>query len=232
MSRPYLELCRLLVSELGVAGGTGPATVDGQVSELRNIVQWVAEADVYVQNRWADWDFLWDRQSGSFVPEGQSSIASLTRLASAKSNGLVLDAGGRRAYTPTLLPWEDFREQHGVLGKRSGRPTSWSIRPDGVIELSHNVPEDMYWQLDYFMRPRRMAGNNDRSPIPDHYDRIIIARAAIIYGVREDAPEIVSGYAAEYDDTMEMMEKELLSSLRPHGIAGASGIITPDWSGA
>lgn len=230
MSRSYLDLCRLLVSELGIAGGTGPASVTGQSAELRNVVQWVAEADVYVQNKWADWDFLWTQATGQFVPAGQAAIGSVTQLATAYPGGLVLDVGGR-PYRPEQLGWDDFRARYGLHPPRTGRVAAWAIRPDRSLALSHAVAADTFWTLDYYRAARRMAANNDRSPIPDRYDRIIVARAAVTYGMREDAPEIVSGYAAEYDELLEMMEHGCLMAQRGHGAASGRFAPAPDWSG-
>lgn len=231
MSRTYLDLCRLLVSELGVAGGSGPATVTGQVAELRNIVQWVAEADVYIQNLWTDWDFLWAKAENAYVPEGESTIRSISDLNLPLPDGMVLEAGSDRAYSPTYLPWPEFRQRYTLKPKRTGRVSAWAMRPDGVIELSHTMAANTYWSLEYYRKAKRMAANGDRSPIPEQFDRVIIARAAVIYGTREDAPEIVSGYAAEYDDVIEKMQNQLLTAFRAHATAGQAATPEPDWSG-
>lgn len=232
MSRSYLDLCRLLVSELGVAGGTGPATVVGQVAELRNIVQWVAEADVYIQNLWTDWDFLWAKAEGNYLPPGATSIRSITDLNLPLPDGMVLEADSPNAYSPTYMAWPEFRQRYTIKPRRAGRVAAWAMRPDGVIELSHSVSDDTYWSLEYYRKAKRMAANNDRSPIPEEFDRAIIARAAVIYGTREDAPEIVSGYAGEYDEAIESMQAQQLTALRPHGTAGQAATPAPDWSGA
>src|SRR5688572_4470889 len=54
----FLQLCQDLVSELGLAGGSGPTTVVGQAGELRNVVRWIAQANLDIENQWIDWKFL------------------------------------------------------------------------------------------------------------------------------------------------------------------------------
>lgn len=232
MSRTYLDLSRLLVSELGVAGGSGPSAVTGQTGELKNIVQWVAEADVYIQNLWDDWRFLWTHVTGQVATQGSDTIAYVTDLAEPVHDGLVLNAGLTTAYKPEWMDWAQFRSRYGTTPKRTAsRVVHWSVSPDQVIHLSHLVGADQAWSLDYYRQPVRMAANGDRSPIPEAMDRIIIARAAIIYGTREDAPEIVTGYSGEYADILERLEGKYLEGHKSHVSGSGANSPTPDWSG-
>lgn len=233
MSRPYLDLCKDLVSELGVAGGTGPSSVTGQTGELKNMVRWVAEADLYVQNLWVDWQFLWTEVSGQVVTEGNDTITYVTDLETPVINGLVMNDGLGTAYRPQYMEWDHFRARYGTKPKSlSARVARWTMRPDRVIALSNIMSADVAWRLEYYKRPAKLTTNVSRSPIPERFERIILARAAIMYGTREDAPEILTGYAAEYADTLEKMETFFVPNQKPHGTGNGASMPEPDWSGA
>lgn len=234
MSRAYLDLCRDLVSELGVAGGSGPAAVKNQSGELANMVRWVAESDIYVQNLWSDWSFLWTKAIGSQVDTGTSTITSITNLGTEVEDGLILHANhAASAYRPKWLRWPEFRREYGTRAKTAvSSPAAWTVRPDGVIELSHNTTAATPWSLEYYKQPVRLVENGDLSLIPNRFERIIVARAAIMYGVREDAPEIVSGFTAEYADTLDKMESFLLPGQRSHRRSQQNeGLPQPDFLG-
>lgn len=232
MSRDYLTLCRDLVAELGVAGGTGPAATTGQVGELGNIVRWVAESDLYVQNLWTDWQFLWVKASGSRLANGEAEIGSVTSLETEVEDGLILHSGTAKAYRPKWLSWPDFRERYDTRPReKSSTPAAWAVRPDNVIVLSETVTGSTPWTLEYYRIPTRLAANGDLSLLPTRFERIILARAAIMYGVREDAPEIVTGFASEYSDTLEKMESFYLPGFRNHRRAQSSGVPEPDFLG-
>jgi|SRR3990167_11091827 len=231
MSREYLTLCRDLVAELGVAGGSGPSSTVSQVGELGNMVRWVAEADLYVQNLWLDWKFLWARASGQLLLANTDTI-TVADLETEVENGLILKSGTAAAYRPQFLAWPRFRERYDTIVRTaSSTPAVWTVRPDNVIVLSELVSADTPWTLEYYRTPARLSANGDLSAIPVRFERIILARAAIIYGVREDAPEIVTGFAAEYADTLEKMESFYLPGFRNSRRAQSDGKPQPDFLG-
>ncbi len=206
MSRTYLDLCKAIVSELGIAGGTGPSAVTGQRTELKNIVDWVADADLYVQNLWSNWNFLWTEASGT-VTAGESEIITLTNMRSEIEDGLLFDPGTNGAYRPKYMPWRAFKVQYETKPKRTARrPDHWSRTPAGIIKLSQKTASNLDFSMDYHALPTRMSANGSISPIPTPYDRIILCRAKLIYSEREDAPEITAGASAEYLDILEKLE--------------------------
>lgn len=224
MSRSFLDLCKATVAELGVAGGTGPSSVTGQVKELGRIVQWVGDADLYVQGLWHDWNFLWAQASGTATAD---TIMTPADFKAEIDNGLVLNTGLASAYRPTWMDWREFDIKFETTPKStSSRPFSWSVRPDNSIRLSAILSASQDYTLNYFRLPQRMTGNTSVSPIPDMYDRIIIARAKIIYAEREDAPEVMAGSSAEYQDLLEKLESLYLPSAR-HVRTQRAGVFTP-----
>lgn len=232
-SRTYLELCRALVAELGIAGGSGPSAVTGQTGELDNVTRWIAEADLYIQNLWLDWKFLWTAgPTAQTIAAGASTIATVTDLRTEIEDGLILFAGSTQAYRPLWMEWPDFRLQFGTRPKNTqSKPAHWTVRPDGVIELSSIVAANTAWTLEYQRQPVRMTSNTSTSPIPAAYDRLIMSRAAIMYGTREDAPEIQTGMAAEYDDLLEKLESACLPGQKYNRRAQNRGQPEPDFLG-
>ena len=230
MTRPYIELCRDLVAELGVAGGSGPASVEDQRGELKNIVRWVAESDVYVQNLWTDWNFLWTFNTGNFLLPGASTIPTIVDFNHPVENGLVLFSDTPSPHRPKWMEWDDFRMAYGASPVQSQvRPSAWTQRPDGLLVLSQRtMAAETHWTIEYHRTPARMMINTDISPLPIQFERIILARAAIMYGTREDAPELISGYGAEYADTLSKLEGSCLPNQRPH-VRARTVLAQPNW---
>lgn len=232
MSRNYLDLCRAFVAELGIAGGTGPSSVVGQSSELGNVVRWIAEADLSIINEWTDWKFMWTSGPvGQQITTGADTITTITDLGTEIEDGLVLTVANK-GYRPEWIPFEQFRLAFRTNTKVTlARPTHWTVRPDGVIELSHRAASPIPWSMEYFKKPTRMTANASLSPIPDHIDRIILSRAALMYGGREDAPEIQLAMGAEYDDLLAKMEAQYLAGQRNHRRSRNGGRPQPDITG-
>ena len=56
----YLTLCQNMARDIGIPG-SGPSSVSStSLSEEENsVVRYVKEADLDIQRRWFDWNFLW-----------------------------------------------------------------------------------------------------------------------------------------------------------------------------
>lgn len=221
-ARNYLELVQAIVAELGVRGGTGPTTVVGQTGEYGNLCTWIADADLYIQNLWLNWNFLWTQQTGQDIANGTDYLPvpsdADTRVRSVDMRdrgGLILYPGTSSAYQPTpVFDWRTFRDSWNLRAKTSlARPSQWAIAPDGTIYLSHKVNDDVDFTLDFWQWPNRLIANDDESLIPETFDRIIIVKAKITYAEREDAPEIMAGAAAEYGDLLEKIEAACLPKM-------------------
>lgn len=216
-ARTYLELCRAVVSELGIQGGSGPVSVTGQSRELKNIVDWTAEADLYIQQLWTDWKFLWTTETVSVLTGLDTFALTMPLGFPDEERGLIVSRGTPSAYVVPWMAWEEFFDTYQILGKSaSPRIAHWSLDPDNVIRLSHLTSGTVSFYAQYWREPLRMVNNTDRSLIPGTYDRIIVLRAKIIYAEREDAPEIMAGSSAEYADLLEKLEAFQLPKHR-HG---------------
>jgi hypothetical protein len=204
----YLELCKDFVAEYGLSGGTGPATVANQVGELRNVTRWIADANDHVNNLWLDWKFLWREYSGTanINSATPSSPAETVRLWD--NNAFELrEAGGEWVD----LPYRTRREiRDAGRNATANRPGAITILPTNLLQF--DCPADLAYEVygQYWIQPARLAVDGDTPKIPAAYHRLIIVRAAVMYGSREDAPEIVNGAAAEWLDLKDKLEAAYL----------------------
>ena len=90
------------------------------------------------------------------------------------------------------------------------KPDSVVILPDLSLRLQ-SPPDDVYSLTgDYWKRPAKMTANGDTSPIPEEYERIIVARAKIMYAESEGAPEVLASAQIEFDDLLDKLEAKYL----------------------
>lgn len=222
MSRRFIDLCKDVVSDLGISGGAINSVAGVLNAEQLRVINWVARADLFIQNLWVDWKFLWYPDS-SVLGQAGSDVISPTlptwarNIQTIEPGTLWISPGTSTARPVRFMRWADFRAAFGRKPKSTQPiPFAFSQSPDGVLVLSHKLTNAATFALDYHVIGKRMAADNDISPIPENFDNIIVERAKIFYAERENAPEILSGSTAEYTDLLDKMQAVCL----PENTAG------------
>jgi hypothetical protein len=223
MSRTFLQLCQDVVSDLGIAGGTLGSTIGSLNQEQVRICNWVARADLYIQNLWADWQFLWYQDNAVTCAAGSNQLITVPPTWSANiqnydNTSLWINPGLANAQRIRWMPWDKFRAAYKMLPPQSAGlvPVAWSYDPDGNLWLSQNMSQLSSFSLEYWVVGQRMTNDQSVSPIPNNFDSIICERAKIIYAGRENAPEILTSASAEYVDQLDKMQAYCL----PNNTAG------------
>lgn len=202
----YLELCQGFVQELGVAGGgeNNPSAVTGQTGELLNVVNWIAAAELEINNQCLDWKYLWAEYSQALAIDDQEPTLPTGVLAPRTwiKDSFYLDRFGVNQRKLVWLDWSDYRD----IDSFPNQPQSITMKPNGVLRLDAKMTQALTLTGEYYKAPTRMSANADVSPIPAEYHRIILCRAAVIYGGREDAPEVVNHYEPEYIEILNNLE--------------------------
>jgi hypothetical protein len=215
----YRELCQEFVAQFGLSGGTGPTTVANQTGELGNVVRWIRDADLYVNNLWEDWRFLWvayagTLSAGSFVPSVPNTPSGVrVRRWNTKSVKvrLATDTSWSRL---TYMPHQHFLQTFDPDVEVSAAPTAFTVLPDNSLQF--NCPADQAYLVkgEFWRSPRALAADTDVPLMPEEYHRLILVRALVFYADREDAPELVSGALSEYPDLLEKLEASQLDGQR------------------
>lgn len=202
----YLQACQDLVSELGLAGGTGPTTVAGQRGELKNVTRWIRESFLWIDNLWGDWKYHWFQYSGSINAGSQQPTPASVPVHHWDRASLWLDSGAAQAKKLNYMAWEEYRALYFHTATSPSAPTTFTVLPDS--SLITYPPSDVLHTLrgEAWRRPLVLVNDNDQPLLPVQYHRLAIARAAIMYGNREDAPEIIGGFEAEYKDLLEKLQ--------------------------
>jgi hypothetical protein len=210
----FRELCQAYVKELGIAGGTGPSSVSNQTGELANVVRWIADAALWIDNLWRDWKYLWVEYDGTLT--GQSLMLAEAREVDRSS--LYINFGTANAANLTWQEWAQMRYTRSRPAV-TGVPCFFSVDPAGVIWLDRPVTA-LPIHVEYWKKPTKLESDLDVPDLPESYHRLILARAAIMYGNREAAPEIISGMEAEYIDLLDKLQSDQLETFRHERMSG------------
>lgn len=219
-SRSLLSLCKDVVSELGVAGGTIQSTAGLTSQELQRCVNWVIAADILIQSEWSDWNFLYFNDLGNItLAKGSQQIVTTNQFDDIDHESMVFNWGSQSplpAY-PKYMDWKHFSMVYlsRPIQTAATTPPNWSVDPSGQIWFSHFANVATAVRVAYWLPPVRMVNDTDTSAIPYKFDRCIVERAKMMYAQRENAPEILSGSTAEFGNLYE----KLMSSCLPAGRA-------------
>ena len=213
----YLVLCTDMARDIGIPG-TGPSAVDATtLSEEENaVVRYIANADLDIQSRWFNWDFLWTEATISAIAGTSTLTSSNTGFPSALGNWKLDSAvWNKSADTYQVLEymeWDKYRYEYKYGSVASDTPEVFTIKPDNNIDLYPTPDATTAISFEYFVTPTVLAADSDVSAIPPRFHKIIIARAKIYYAENEDAPEILSGALTEFEDLLDKLEADQLPS--------------------
>jgi hypothetical protein len=211
----YLQLCQDFVAELGLSGGTGPSDVTGNKGELNNVTRWIRDSSLAIDNLWLDWKYLWCRYSVA----GATIVTPITTLP-APANGVLVRLWDKNKFRFRIpgdtwqdLPYvtrEQMQQQYDPDDASPGTPAAFTIMPDNSIALSAPLDLGYDFKAEFWRRPIVLTQKTDVPLLPAEFHRIILTRAAVYYGNREDAPEIINGMEAEYMDALDKLQSDQL----------------------
>jgi|TARA_B100000902_G_scaffold79716_1_gene84395 hypothetical protein len=196
--------------DIGIPG-TGPSSVtasDLSEEELA-VVRYIKNADLDIQRRWFNWDYLWSETT--ITPSvGVSTLTSPADLGNWKLDSIVFSKATDDYQQLDFMDWEPYRLEYKLGVIDSGTPEVFSIKPDNVIDVWPTPDSTTTISTEYYRVPTELAADSDISSIPPRFHNMIIARAKIYYGENEDAPEILSGALASFEDLLDKLESDQL----------------------
>tara|TARA_S200002703_G_scaffold131436_1_gene118988 strand:+ start:2173 stop:2838 length:666 start_codon:yes stop_codon:yes gene_type:complete len=196
--------------DIGIPG-TGPSSVtasDLSEEELA-VVRYIKNADLDIQRRWFNWDYLWSETT--ITPSvGVSTLTSPANLGNWKLDSIVFSKATDDYQQLDFMDWEPYRLEYKLGVIDSGTPEVFSIKPDNVIDVWPTPDSTTTISTEYYRVPTELAADSDISSIPPRFHNMIIARAKIYYGENEDAPEILSGALASFEDLLDKLEADQL----------------------
>lgn len=219
----FLQLCQDLVKELGLAGGAGPSTVLNQRGELANVVRWIRDANLWVESEWKTWKFLHTDYSGviqvdSRVPTAPN-VPTGVLVKKWDRDSIVINSGSLNAKPLRFEEWSTFRKLRmmGSAFLTVDEPVIFTVKPDGTL-LVYPTANATYPIIgEFWRRPKALELDADVPLMPEEFHRLIMATAAIKYGNREDAPEIISGMEGEHVSLLEQLKNDQLEGFEANG---------------
>lgn len=212
----YLELVRDLCSELGLSGGTGPSTAqvdDLSILEQINACRWIASACTQLDNLWLDWKYHWNQYAQSADANASTIPMPTPTVRQWDKNKVRWRATGVSGAQWAPVNWYErqrFLAEFDPDNAIPGPPVAFTINPDNTFFFSAPFDVGYDFKAEYWQRPVALSADDDVPMMPLEQHRIIMCRAAIMYGNREDAPEIISGLEAEYIDILDKLQSDQL----------------------
>jgi hypothetical protein len=204
----YLELCKDTIRDTGIAGGDPDAlaTVLGQSGRLSDVVRYVLDAALQVDNLWRDWKYLWFEHAVTLAAASNIPPMPTFQVNAWDRDSFFLDKFSTQPTKLKYEAWETFRARAGVV--QTSRPTIFSVRPDNTLRVNSNADANRPFTAEGWRRPVALAADDDVPLMPANFHRIIVARAQIFYANKHDAPEVLEGAEAEYIDMLDKLQSD------------------------
>ena len=208
----YLTLCQNMARDIGIPG-SGPSSVSStSLSEEENsVVRYVKEADLDIQRRWFDWNFLWKEVTMTSA-SGTSTLTSPSDLANWNVDKVIWDLTSDDNQQLEYMDWGEYFDMYKLGTVDSSVPEVFSVKPDNVLDLypTPNSNTSVYGQ--YWKVPTELSTDAQVSEIPPRFHKIIVVIAKMYFSENEDAPEILAGSLVEFEDLLDKLEADQLPS--------------------
>lgn len=181
MSR--LELVRRVYLEAGLAGN-GPTSTTGQTGEAAQIVGYIDEAWLKVQQR-AYWRWMWELVSLT-LEDGEQTITSESVPADRYVRTSAMIGQGSLAYTD----WDVWRAMHPSITS-AGIPSEWTVRPDNVLQFDCIASGDQAIQVERYRNPSVMTADDDEPVgLKGEHHMAIVWEAVLLYAGFDEASNL------------------------------------------
>ncbi len=208
----FLELVQELQEETG-ASGDQISSVVSQLGENKRMVGWIRKADIFIQDRWLNWKFLWNQVELS-TGIGAPNTAAPVNLNFWDYKTFKINDGGVGDLDEPIRSEEHDSSKQFLRSVGNDKPSLVIVMPDNSLDFDP-VPDAVYTiKADYFLKPTPMAANGDVSAIPETYHQAILGRAMVLYANYENASEIKTQGEEIFDEVFGRLENHQLPNQR------------------
>jgi hypothetical protein len=207
----YLALCDKLLKETGLSD-QGVSSVVGQSGLNKKAVDWVNRAWTEIQNL-NDWDFLWNTSYFSTVI-GQQNYDPVDNLALSPTLHKWINSSVRITQSSgtgylTYVPWATWVR----TTFSSGKPTSFTIRPDNLISFN-TLPDEIYTiYFDYYRTPQQLSTNTDELLLAEQFHDAVLYKAILYVAAEQDAPELYQDAQSQLNIRLSAMGTSVLPTI-------------------
>lgn len=211
----YLTLCQKFRRQVGISG-SGPTSVTSQTGMNEKIVEWIADADHWVQERWSDWSFLLVPKQIITVPAATNtrtlSDLSITDLARWVKDSFVSGPGADSYNKLSYQDYYEYLQSDRYLGADdTGTIDVVIINPTDNSLIFYPTPtaETTVW-ASYYKVPTRMSAGTDEPLFPDRFEQIAINRAKMYYSEYIEDPALYQAAEIRVNELMTRLESVCL----------------------
>ena len=212
----FLDLCQQTRQEAGFTGN-GPTTVINQQGQYAKIVSWVNRAYLETLTYRQDWDFMW--AATTFNTVAAQGVYDLTVNSTHWGQAAIFETAlGKTDQAPIdHMIYRDFYSAFLIGSPESGRPTTFTIRPDGEL-LLYPVPDKVYtFSADYYKQALPMVNNTDVPLIPVQYHSVILYKALAHCTANTEDFSTYQYAERQFDIMVNKMERDQLPAYRTAG---------------
>lgn len=187
----YLELVKRTARECGITN-RNIVTLDNASGEVLRIKEWVVSAYEDIQNQ-RRWDWLWRYAAKPLVIGTNEYSPSADWLISPLewspetvmlSDPAIGATDRQRLY---FSPWAEFVSNYIAPEAQTGRPTVFTIRPDGYV-VFNVLPDKAYvFEGEYYKTSDVLVDGADVPSMPSQHHMAIVWGAVMLYAQYEEA---------------------------------------------
>jgi len=208
----YLQLCQALAEDSGtVAGVPNFTTVVGASGRIKQVVGWVRDAYIDIQNERTDW--RWMRRSFEEALTIDQIVYAqddlnlddvafwLPDLPGIGWRNLSIYETGypERESEIGQIDYPLFRQRYQRGVHDANRPIEWAISPLGELMFGPKPDKAYIVKGEYFMKPETLTADEDIPSMPDQYHRVIVQEAMRLMARSDEAFEVIGEKGQQYD---------------------------------
>lgn len=228
----FLDLCKDVHRIVRIGEdppGTAPDTVIGQEGVLSEIVSWVQDAYLQIQENQTEWAFREKAATitvaagvrtvdAALLPSDYEALRPFTADFDCR-HILVAPVGqGAVAQQPVwFVPWEDWRGgryERGQASVTTGQPNYFTVIPDGSLRLYPTPDTAVDLTIAYTRTLHALTNDGDQPIIPARFQQAIVWRALLYYtDSREKAQESYQKWERRYVSELGRLKREQLPEI-------------------
>lgn len=208
----FLQLCQETARDSGtVAGVPNFTTTVGASGRVLQVVGWVRDAYIDIQNERRDW--LWMRRTFSaplIIDQIEYTPAQLgitdwgSWLPDLPAEGwynLSIYETGQQAQEGSIqqIAYQLFRERYKRGVHAHNKPTEWSVSPQGLLMFGTKPDKAYVVQGEYRQKPQELALDADVPQMPSSFHRLIIGEAMRLMARSDEAFQVLVEKSQQYE---------------------------------